>query len=71
MTNFEKVSRSPEALAEFLGALPVLSGPWDEDFHRVFCDGCASQNCDAENCPHSAERNNPLWWLLRAAEVEK
>ncbi len=71
-TNFEKITESPEALAEFLGALPVLSGPWDDAFHRAFCDKCSAENCDGENCPHSAERDNPAWWLgLPAAEVEK
>ncbi len=71
-TNFEKITASPETLAAFLGGLPALSGPWDDAFHRTFCDDCPSENCDAENCPHNAERGNPLWWLgLTAAEVEK
>lgn len=54
-TNFQKITKSPEALAEFLGSLPTLSSPCDDSFHRAFCD--------AENCPHNAERDNPLWWL--------
>lgn len=71
-TNFEKITESPETLAAFLGGLPALSGPWDDAFHRAFCDECDAENCDAENCPHRAERDNPLWWLgLPAAEVEK
>lgn len=70
MTNFEKITATPEALGEFLASLSVANGPWDEEFHRAFCDGCQSENCDAENCPHNAERNNPLWWLNRAAEAE-
>lgn len=65
MNNFERITASPEALADFLAALPVLSGPWDDDFHRTFCDSCPAENCDAENCPHQAERNNPAWWLKR------
>ena len=40
MNNFERITASPEALGDFLGALPILSGPWDDDFHRVFCDSC-------------------------------
>lgn len=36
MNNFERITASPEALGDFLGALPILSGPWDDDFHRVF-----------------------------------
>lgn len=66
MNNFERITASPEALGDFLGALPILSGPWDDDFHRVFCDSCDAENCDAENCAHQAERNNPTWWLKRA-----
>lgn len=63
MNNFERITASPEALGDFLGALPILSGPWDDDFHRVFCDSCNAENCDAENCAHQAERNSPTWWL--------
>ena len=62
MNNFERITASPEALGDFLGALPILSGPWDDDFHRVFCDSCDAENCDAENCAHQAERNSPTWW---------
>ena len=67
MTNFEKVTASPEALGEFLAALSVATGPWEERFHRTFCDSCTADNCDAENCPHNAERNDPTWWLTQAA----
>ena len=63
MSNFEKITVTPEVLGEFLASLTVANGPWDEAFHRTFCDGCQSENCDAENCPHNAERNNPTWWL--------
>lgn len=63
MNNFERITASPELLANFLGALNVLTGPWDDDFHRTFCDSCPSDNCDGKNCPHQAERNNPAWWL--------
>ena len=69
MTNFETITASPETLGGFLSALPVLDGPWDHEFHRVFCDGCESPNCDAENCPHNAERRNPSWWLKREART--
>ena len=67
-SNFEKITASPEALADFLSALPLLGGPWDDSFHRAFCDDCPAENCGAENCPHNAERDNPLWWLRLAAE---
>lgn len=68
MNNFERITASPEALGDFLGALPILSAPWDDDFHRVFCDSCNAENCDAENCAHQAERNSTTWWLKRECD---
>ena len=68
MSNYEKITASPEALAEFLASLSVEIGPWDEKFHARFCAGCAA-TCDV--CPHAEERNNPLWWLTKAAEGER
>ncbi len=68
MTNFEKVTASPEALGAFLASLDVPTGPWDESFHRDFCDSCDAENCDAENCPHQYERNNPTRWLKLETE---
>ncbi len=66
MSNFEKITASPEALAAFLSALPVTSGPWDDDFHREYCDHCGLEDCD--HCSHEAERNNPAWWLAQEAK---
>ncbi len=63
MTNFEKVTKSREAFSDFLSSLSVIEGPWDEEFHKRFCHDCTADNCDAENCPHNAERSNPNWWL--------
>lgn len=60
-TNFDRIVASPAVLGAFLGSLPCLDGPWDDAFHREFCDKCAAENCDA--CPHEAVRNNPAWWL--------
>lgn len=51
MTEFEKITASPAVLGAFLGSLPCLEGPWDNAFHRAFCDKC------------KAERNSPTWWL--------
>ena len=61
MTNFDRIAASPEALGAFLASLPCLGGPWDDAFHRHFCDHCKAENCDA--CQHEAKRNNPAWWL--------
>lgn len=68
MTNFEKITASPEAMGEFLASLPVATGPWDKEFHRMFCDSCERENCDEGKCPHQDKRYNPLWWLNQAAE---
>ncbi len=70
MTNFEKITASPDALGEFLASLQVATGPWDEEFHRAFCTGCEQENCDGKRCPHKAERNNPLWWLVQTVAGE-
>lgn len=61
MDNFEKITQSRAALGAFLSSLPVLSAPWDDEFHIRICEMCSAANCDA--CPHEAERNNPEWWL--------
>ncbi|MEY8388832.1 hypothetical protein AALC17_16375 [Oscillospiraceae bacterium 38-13] len=70
MSNFEKITATPEALGAFLASLPVATGPWDESFHEKFCASCEREECDTEHCPHQNERNNPLWWLTQAAEGE-
>ncbi len=61
MTQFEKITESPDALAAFLAALPVVEGPWDKEFHERYCADCLYLGCDA--CPHEEFRNNPGWWL--------
>ena len=60
MTNFEVITRNPETLAEFL---PILEGPWDEEFQRNYCSGCREVSCD-NGSPCSYEDNrNSLGWL--------
>ncbi len=61
MSNFEKITVSPETLGEFLSSLPIATGPWDESFHRQFCDSCERdkrQDCGTPRCPHE---DNPLF----------
>lgn len=60
MNIYQKLTESPEALADFLRRLQVLTAPWDEAFHRAYCDKCSAENCDGCAIP---ERNNPLWYL--------
>lgn len=69
MSNFEKITASPEALGTFLASLTVANGPWDKEFHEQFCAACLYLGCDT--CPHEEFRNNTLWWLTKAAEGEQ
>ena len=68
-TYFDRITASPEALAEFLTAVPVIDGPWDTLFQRVFCENCPAQDCEYtgewEHCPHQEERNSPAWFLAQ------
>ena len=69
-TNFDRITASPEVLAAFLTSLPCLDAPWDDAFHRVFCDNCSMEDCP-KVCPHEEKRNSPAWWLgLEAQKVE-
>ena len=70
MSNFKKITATPEALGAFLASLSVATGPWDESFHEKFCASCEREDCNTEHCPHKDERNNPLWWLVQTAEGE-
>ena len=67
-TNFDRITASPEALASFLASLPCLDAPWDDDFHRIFCDNCPMEDCP-KVCPHEAERNSPAWWLSLSPDL--
>lgn len=53
MNNFERLTRSRGTLGAFLRSLPVLSGPWDDEFHRRRCAFCTRENCN--DCPNEAE----------------
>ena len=66
MTNFEKITASPEALAAFLEAIPAIEAPWDDAFHREYCKRCGLEDCDP--CPHEEKRHQPAWWLAQEAE---
>ena len=70
MTNYDRITETPEALGAFLAALTIENGPWDDEFHKRFCADCLYLGCDT--CPHEKFRNNPLWWLNQtAAEKQK
>lgn len=57
MTNYEKITQSPKALAAFLSSLSCLEGHWNEEFHQRFCAACIEPEC--ENCLHEDYRNAP------------
>ena len=51
MTNFEKITASPEALGAFLSSFSTVNGPWDAEFHKKFCAACDREDCDGKPCP--------------------
>lgn len=58
MTNFEAITKNPETLAAFLRDLPILEGPWDEEFQRNYCAGCGKVSCDdGSPCPYTPSRS--------------
>ena len=63
MNNYQSITASPEELAAFLGSIPAIETPWDDAFHRIYCDQCAAENCD--NCPNETLRGSALWYLTR------
>lgn len=68
MTNFDKLTASPETLGAFLASIPTTGGPWDEAFRKEYCSSCGQENCEP-TCPHQDKRGNPAWWLAQTAEA--
>lgn len=72
MNNFEKITQSMDAAADFLAALPAPEGPWDTAFHRAVCAKCEAKNCEEAICPDPKLRNERrrrvAWWLGLEAE---
>ncbi len=67
MSNFEKITASPEILGAFLASIPTTGGPWDEAFRQEYCARCGQDDCEPA-CPNQDKRNNPVWWLKQVAE---
>lgn len=65
-TNFEAITADAKELGRFLRSLPIIEAPWDAEFQKRYCSGCAAENCDA--CPNECFRNNPEWWLSLEAD---
>lgn len=61
MKVFEKITQTPETLAEMLAGLSLPDSPWDRAFREKYCAACSQVDCD--DCPYEAYRGNPLWWL--------
>lgn len=49
-TNFEAITAGVQGLGRFLRSLPIIEAPWDTEFQKRYCSGCAAENCDA--CPN-------------------
>ena len=53
MSNFEKITATPEALGAFLASLPVATGPWDKSFVTIIlgllCSRCALSSQNSTN----------------------
>lgn len=72
VTEFERITKSPETLGAFLRSLQILEGPWDTAFQRQYCSGCGKASCDdGSRCPYEDKRNNPGWWLTLEAQNEE
>lgn len=73
MTNFEKITATPEALAELLAGMEVLEGPWDNAFQRAYCDKCKAKDCAEDVCAALALWRNDqarfAWWLGLEADA--
>lgn len=65
-TNFEVITVDAKELGRFLCSLPIIEAPWDAEFQKRYCSGCAAEDCDA--CPNKCFRNNPEWWLSLEAD---
>lgn len=65
-TNFDAITADAQELGRFLRSIPILDAPWDDEFHKRYCNGCGAENCDT--CPNERFRNNPEWWLSLEAD---
>ena len=73
MTNFEKITTSPEALAELLGSVASDAGPWDAAFTERYCKACTSKECTDAVCAlpevYKDPRKMAAWWLGLEADA--
>ena len=40
MTEFQKITASPEALTELLASILTTDGPWEEAWEQAHCTDC-------------------------------
>lgn len=50
-TNFEAITADAKELGRFLRSLPIIEAPWDTEFQKRYCSGCAAEKCNASECP--------------------
>lgn len=66
MTNFEKITETPEALGEFLASLPVADGPWDAEFHKAFC----TTGVQGVWATVYLEEGQPVYWAVAGPWIQ-
>lgn len=73
MTIFEKITATPEALAELLGSVASDAGPWDAAFTKLYCAACTAKNCTDAVCAlpevYKDPRKMAAWWLKLEADA--
>lgn len=69
MTNFDRITESPEALASFLTRTTEDRDhdPWNDAFAGLFCSMCSAENCEDGICMNPTLANDRsariAWWL--------
>lgn len=67
MTNYERLTASPDTLGAFLATLPVTDVPGTRPFKRSSAPD-AHKRTVSQAAPHQDKRNNPAWWLMQETE---
>ena len=42
---FDAITKDKPTLAGFLRSFPVIEAPWDTEFQKRYCSGCAAEDC--------------------------
>ena len=55
MTEFERITQSPETLGAFLASLSCIEGPWDVEFQKRFAAGAPALIVTVRNLAHTRQ----------------